>query len=62
VAGVAAGTGAWFIGLSWVVSLGHGKFSEQTLLKMERGSGVGLLILAAIHGGTIIWQMAHHRI
>ncbi len=62
VAGVAVGTGGWFIGLSWVVSLGHGKFSEQTLLKMERGSGVGLLILAAIHGGTIIWQMAHHRI
>ena len=57
VAGVAVGTGGWFMGLSWVVSLGQGKFSEKTLLRMEHGSGVGLLILALIHGGTIIWQM-----
>lgn len=57
VAGVAVGTGGWFIGLSWVVSLGHGKFSEQKLLKMERYSGAGLLVLALIHGLTIIWEM-----
>jgi threonine/homoserine/homoserine lactone efflux protein len=57
VAGVAAGTGMWFIGLSWLVSLGHGKLSEKTLLRMEHGSGVGLLALALIHGGTIVWQM-----
>ena len=59
VAGVAVGTGLWFIGLSWLVSLGHGKLSEKTLLRMEHGSGVGLLALALIHGGTIVWQM--HR-
>jgi threonine/homoserine/homoserine lactone efflux protein len=57
VTGVALGTGLWFIGLSWAVSLGHGKFSERTLLKMEHFSGVCLLVLALIHGGTIIWQM-----
>ncbi len=57
VGGVALGTGLWFTGLSWVVSLGHGKFSEKTLLSMEHYSGGGLLILALIHGGTIIWQM-----
>ena len=57
VAGVAVGTGVWFVGLSWIVSLGHGKLSENTLLKMERGSGIGLLALALIHGGSIIWQM-----
>ena len=57
IAGVALGTGLWFIGLSWAVSLGHGKFSEKTLLRMEHGSGAGLLALALIHGGTIIWQM-----
>lgn len=62
VAGVACGTGLWFISLSWAVSLGHRKFSEQTLLKMERGSGVGLLGLAVAHGIHIVWQMAHHRI
>jgi threonine/homoserine/homoserine lactone efflux protein len=57
VAGVAVGTGGWFTGLSWLVSLGHGKLSEKTLLRMEHGSGVGLLLLALIHGGSIIWQM-----
>jgi threonine/homoserine/homoserine lactone efflux protein len=57
VTGVAVGTGGWFLGLSWLVSLGQGKFSEKSLLKMERISGVGLLALALIHGGTIIWQM-----
>ena len=43
VGGVALGTGGWFVGLSWVVSLGHGKFSEKTLLRMEHLSGIGLL-------------------
>jgi len=57
VAGVALGTGVWFIGLSWVVSLGRGKFSEERLLKMEHYSGAGLLILALLHGLTIIWQL-----
>ena len=42
VAGVAVGTGAWFAGLSWVVSLGHGKLSEKTLLRMEHYSGAFL--------------------
>ena len=59
VAGVAVGTGGWFTGLSWVVSLGHGKLSEKTLLRMEHFSGACLLILALIHGGSIIWQMHH---
>jgi threonine/homoserine/homoserine lactone efflux protein len=57
VAGVALGTSAWFFGLSWAVSLGHRKFSEKTLLRMERGSGIGLLGLALIHGLQIIWEM-----
>jgi hypothetical protein len=61
VGGVALGTGLWFTGLSWAVSLGHRKFSEQTLLRMERGSGIGLLILALIHGGRIAWQLAKHK-
>jgi threonine/homoserine/homoserine lactone efflux protein len=61
VGGVAVGTGLWFISLSWVVSLGRGKFSEGTLLRMEHFSGLGLLVLALIHGATIIWQMAHHK-
>ena len=61
VAGVGLGTGLWFVGLSWAVSLGHGKFSQKTLLRMEHLSGVGLLVLAFIHGGIIIHQMALHK-
>lgn len=60
VGGVALGTGAWFVGLSWVVSLGHGKLSEKTLLRMEHASGLGLLALGLVHGGMIISQMARH--
>lgn len=61
VAGVALGTGSWFLGLSWVVSLGHGKIGKKTLLRMEHFSGIGLLVLAMVHGGTIVWQMARHK-
>jgi hypothetical protein len=56
VAGVALSTGLWFVGLSWVVSLGHGKWTDRTLLRIEHLSGVVLLILALIHGGTIVWH------
>jgi len=62
VIGVAIGTGGWFFGLSWAVSLGHKKISEKTLLRMEHISGVILLVLALAHGSHIIWQMAQHRI
>ncbi|MGO8676272.1 MAG: LysE family transporter [Limisphaerales bacterium] len=58
VAGVALGTGLWFVSLSWVVSLGRGKFSEKSLLRMEHCSGVGLLILALIHGAIIMREMS----
>jgi len=61
IGGVAVGTGLWFFGLSWAVSLGHGRLSEKTLLRMERGSGVGLLVLALIHASNIIWHLAKHH-
>lgn len=57
VAGVALGIGVWFTVLSWVASLGQGRFSERTLLRIEHFSGLGLLVLAFLHGGTIIWEM-----
>jgi threonine/homoserine/homoserine lactone efflux protein len=62
IAGVAIGTSLWFFGLSYAVSLGHKKFSEKTLLKMEHFSGIGLLLMAVAHGFHIIWQMARHKI
>jgi threonine/homoserine/homoserine lactone efflux protein len=57
LAGVTVGTAAWYLGLGWVVSFGHGKLSEKTLLRMEHYSGACLLILALIEGGLLIGQM-----
>jgi threonine/homoserine/homoserine lactone efflux protein len=57
VIGVAVGTGLWFFVLSWFSAKGQGRFSEKTLIRMEHISGVLLLVLAVIHGGTIVWQM-----
>ena len=62
ILGVAAGTGVWFLGLSWAVSLGHRRWSEKTLLKMEHFSGICLLGLAIAHGFHIVWQLANKRI
>lgn len=62
VAGVAAGTSVWFCGLSYAVSRGHGKFTERTLLRMERISGICLLVLAAAEGIHIVWQMSRHKL
>ncbi len=61
VIGVALGTSLWFFVLSWAAALGHGRFSEKTLLRMEHFSGLGLLVLAVIHGGHIAWQLAKHK-
>jgi threonine/homoserine/homoserine lactone efflux protein len=61
LAGVAVGVGAWFFGLSWAISLGHKKFTEQTMLKLERGSGLSLLVLGLANGLHIVWQLANHK-
>ena len=58
--GVAIGVGCWFFGLSWAVSLGQRKFSDRTMVRMERGSGVGLLILGLAHGVHLVWQLTKH--
>jgi threonine/homoserine/homoserine lactone efflux protein len=50
VGGVALGTSLWFCGLSYAVSLGHKKFNEKTLLRMEHISGICLLVLAVVQG------------
>ena len=61
IGGVAASTVIWFIGLSWGVSRGHGKFSEKTLLRMEHFSGLCLIGMALIHGVRIAYQLAKHK-
>jgi threonine/homoserine/homoserine lactone efflux protein len=62
VSGVALGTMLWFFVLSFSASRGHGRFSEKTLLRIEHGSGIGLLVIALIHGGWIVWEMTHHKL
>ncbi|MDB6017473.1 MAG: Lysine exporter protein [Pedosphaera sp.] len=61
ILGVAFGTSLWFLGLSWAASHGHKKFSDQTLLRIQKGSGIGLLALALAHGVQIVWEMVQHH-
>jgi threonine/homoserine/homoserine lactone efflux protein len=61
VAGVGAATVLWFTGLSYAVSRRHKSFTERTLLRMEHGSGVAMLILAVIQGIYIVVKMAHYK-
>lgn len=61
IAGVTVGVGGWFLGLSWGVSRGHGRLSQRTLLRMERGSGIGLLVLALAHGLVMISHLSRHH-
>jgi threonine/homoserine/homoserine lactone efflux protein len=58
VSGVALGNTLWFVCLSWVVSLGRGRLSEKTLLRIEHLSGVVLLLLALAHAVIIVRQMS----
>ena len=62
VAGVFTGTTMWFLILSYGVSRGHGKFSEQTLLRMQHLSGICLVAFGLFDGAHIVWQLAHHKI
>jgi len=62
VLGVALGTNAWFCGLSFGMSRGHGRFNENTLLRMQHFSGVCLIALGVFDGIHIAWQLARHRI
>jgi arginine exporter protein ArgO len=61
ITGVALGANLWFFALSYRVSLGHGRFSEQTLLRMERFSGIWLLGLGLYDGVHIALLLARHK-
>ena len=61
VGGVAVGALAWFVMLSFGASRGHGRCSDNTLLKLSRVSG-GLLVLMALYLGTrLVMLLAHRR-
>jgi threonine/homoserine/homoserine lactone efflux protein len=62
VVGVALGTNAWFCVLSYGVSRAHGRFSAQTLLRMQHLSGICLVAFGLFDGVHIVLQLVHHRI
>jgi threonine/homoserine/homoserine lactone efflux protein len=47
----------WFTFLSWMVAKRQGKFSDATLYRIERYSGVFLVGLALIRGVLLIWTL-----
>ncbi|HON06680.1 MAG TPA: LysE family transporter [Verrucomicrobiota bacterium] len=55
--GVIIGTSVWYFLLAWMSAKGHGRLNEATLVRMERISGIILLILALGHGGHITYQL-----
>ena len=58
LAGVTGGVGLWLFGLAWAISLGHKKFTDKTMIRMERGSGIGLIILGLAQGAYLAVQLA----
>jgi threonine/homoserine/homoserine lactone efflux protein len=60
VGGVALGTNAWFVLLSFGVSRSHGRMSEATLLRLQHLSGICLIAFGIIHGTHVAWQLARH--
>ncbi len=59
--GVTISVALWFTGLSWAISFGHKKFTEKTLLKMERVSGVGLILFGLAQGIYLAMKLAKHK-
>lgn len=59
--GVTVSVGLWFTGLSWAISYGHKKFTEKTLLKMERVSGIGLILFGLAQGIYLAMKLAKHK-
>jgi threonine/homoserine/homoserine lactone efflux protein len=62
VVGVGTGISLWFVGLSRAVSLGKGRFDEQTLLRIEHFSGLGLIALGVFDGVHLVWHLARHKV
>ncbi len=57
ISGVILGMAGWYFFLAWIGAKGHKRLSEQTLLRLERISGVILLALALMHGIHITYQL-----
>lgn len=58
VIGMATGAFVWFTFLSFVVSLGHGRFSKRTLVRMAHFSGAAFVVMGIIIGIRLIGMLA----
>ena len=58
IAGVAGGVGLFLFALAWGAALGHGRFSDKTMRRIEISSGIGLLALGVIHGAKLAYHLA----
>ena len=59
-AGVAFAGCVWFVGISWGVSRGHGRFSMQSLRRLSQASGLVLLITAGGLAIRLVMTLAKH--
>ena len=62
VCGVYVGAMLWFLFISFVISRGQGRFSEQTLLRLQHFSGLCLIGTAVFEGAHVAWQLARHKL
>ncbi len=58
--GVGAGVAVWLLGLAWAISLKHKTISEAAMLKMERISGVVLIVFGLAQGVFLAYKFARH--
>jgi arginine exporter protein ArgO len=56
--GAAVGIFVWFVILSYGASLGRGRLSEASLVRVERWSGIVLLLFALFLGIRLIALLA----
>lgn len=60
LAGVGTGVAVWLLGLAWAISLKHKTISEAAMLKMERISGVVLIVFGLAQGVFLAYKFAKH--
>jgi threonine/homoserine/homoserine lactone efflux protein len=61
IMGVAMGATAWFVTLSYVISLKHRELSPNALIRMSQFSGVFLLGIGMFLGARIVWMLYKHQ-
>lgn len=62
VAGVGLSTQMWYTLLAWLVSIKHKALTERALIRLEKITGMILIVLAVIHGSSLAWSIARHKI